>query len=732
MNLGYFGLLRRPFWAEPFLSEGFCPTGPVESAREIISRCIIRQEGISVVTGDSGCGKTLLCRILSQNFSQDLDVVTLCGRNLTTNRILYQMILAQIGVPYQKQEESELRISLYDFLSSAEYSLRGLLIIIDEAQTLRLRILEELRQLMDAVFTSRNGVRLVLAGTHSLEEKLANPRLLAFSQRITSRCYLEPLKRHETEEFLRSQIISCGGKASLFSSEVCREIHRFSQGVPRVIQQLADHLLVTAFEQKQKKILPVLVETAWKSLQQIVDSPASGGDIWSMDSNKNPQENFEGDELSSLSENVVSEDSAEWNTVEFGELEEDGKELGILKYEGASEEEKDVCDQEFSQEKIYEAVNAAVKDASTVCTEEAWENITWENSEKDFPKENQEYCQEKFSEENPKEQVNEYFSETCSAQDVLREEDSPEEKRAVKDKKDTVRMKIYNSDYARRKNKRSGHSKFQEKTKFGSEKRTIIPIRAKKTPFSRKTDQIISRAYLENTVHSFSQLHRMLEALLKESSVERKRLGAPSPMWRQLHEMSVQVMEQMVRERFHFQNLEEDYISAKMQESDVDADQKTPSYMMEDREFYDGKPHSRKKKHDQMMSLLYEIHERLAELREPAEMVHTQSSEKKAEMERKDESEKESPYHPKTLLEDPAFAQILEELQSRKKYRIDAAESPEDKFLPQNMPQNEKISEDYLHRKPLRENESADEKEKKVVDRFYKILSQLKTLEIEE
>ena len=349
MNLEYFGLTRRPFLAEPS-PEGFCSTGPVESAREEVSRCIHRMEGVSLITGDSGCGKTLLCRVLAKQFESELDVAVLCGRNLCSAKTLFQMILAQIGIPYRHRDENELRISVFDYLSLPEYSLRGLLIIVDEAHTLRLRILEELRQLIDSVFTTRSGVRLVLVGTPALEEKLTHPRLNAFSQRITTRCFLEALNRLETEEFLRSQIISCGGKITLFTKEVCREIHRLTQGVPRVVHQLADHILLTAYDQRQKRINTELVLKAWKSLQQIAESESSKEAGWEKNSE---QENFNAEEFSTfLKENAKSPETPPDDTVEFGAL----------------EEEKEPTET-FPRKSDYHAVRKLAEKASLLCND---------------------------------------------------------------------------------------------------------------------------------------------------------------------------------------------------------------------------------------------------------------------------------------------------------------------------------------------------------------------------
>ena len=85
----------------------------------------------------------------------------------------------------------------------------------------------------------------------SLEEKLSFPQLHSFTQRITTRCFLETMNRDETTGFLWKELEQAGTKKELFSRDVCREIHRFSEGVPRVTNQLADLLLIVAEEESK-------------------------------------------------------------------------------------------------------------------------------------------------------------------------------------------------------------------------------------------------------------------------------------------------------------------------------------------------------------------------------------------------------------------------------------------------------------------------------------------------
>ena len=194
-----FGFAQRPFTAMP-QTELYFPGAIIDAARETLARCIERGTGIGMLVGPSGMGKTLLCRLLAEQFEETLATAVLSSGRLSTRRNLFQAILYELGKPYRGLDEGEARIAIVDYLTLDEQCPDGMLLVIDEAHSLPLRLLEELRMLTNISRDGKPMVRLVLSGGCVLEERLANPRLDSFSQRIVARCYLEPLNRSETEE----------------------------------------------------------------------------------------------------------------------------------------------------------------------------------------------------------------------------------------------------------------------------------------------------------------------------------------------------------------------------------------------------------------------------------------------------------------------------------------------------------------------------------------------------
>ncbi len=281
----FFGLKKQPFASVPQTDQYF-PAATIEAARIALTRCIQRGEGVGMVIGPTGTGKSLLCRMLAEHLKDTLPVAELsCGR-LSTRRSLFQAILYKLGQPYRDMDEGELRIALVDYLTDqkgvrnrlCEAPVRqkvpdtfsGMILIVDEAHILPLRLLDEIRMLTNLAGQGRPLVRLVLAGNGSLEERFAGPKMESFNQRISTRCYLEAFSRSETQDYIHAQIDSAEGcGADLFSEDACQSVYKATDGVPRLINQLCDHTLMAAFVAGCRMVEPAQIEEAWADLQQL-------------------------------------------------------------------------------------------------------------------------------------------------------------------------------------------------------------------------------------------------------------------------------------------------------------------------------------------------------------------------------------------------------------------------------------------------------------------------------
>lgn len=265
----HFRLSQRPFVPAPLVDRYF-PGQSIEAARATLDRCVRRAEGVGLLVGAAGTGKSLVCQLLAETFRGEYAVALLANGHLTSRRDLLQAILFELGLPYRDLDEGELRLSLIDFLAPSQDCPQGLLLVLDEAHSLPTRLLEEVRMITNLVRNGQPRVRLVLAGNGSLEERFASPKLESFQQRIAARCYLEPLARGETAAYVAAQVEKCGGHAgSLFAPGAIEEVYRATGGVPRLVNQVCDHALMLAYAAGATQVTKAGIEEAWSDLQQL-------------------------------------------------------------------------------------------------------------------------------------------------------------------------------------------------------------------------------------------------------------------------------------------------------------------------------------------------------------------------------------------------------------------------------------------------------------------------------
>jgi type II secretory pathway predicted ATPase ExeA len=258
----------RPFLAAPRV-DFYHPAKGIDAALHGLDRLVRRSEGIGLVVGPPGTGKSLLLAKVADSVREDFDVALLSGARICTRRALWQSILAEIGEPYRGIDEAELRISIVERIRGLAATGSGLVILVDEGHTLPTRLLEELRQLTN-IPTPMPAVHIVLGGTSELEEILGSPKMESFSQRIGARHYLEPLDHSETVAYLRTQMKAAGlDWDSAFEPGADDAVFSATDGVPRLVNQLCDHAIVMVAEHCRARVTPADIATAWAEIQRL-------------------------------------------------------------------------------------------------------------------------------------------------------------------------------------------------------------------------------------------------------------------------------------------------------------------------------------------------------------------------------------------------------------------------------------------------------------------------------
>ncbi|MFM7074377.1 MAG: ExeA family protein [Planctomycetota bacterium] len=235
-----------------------------------MTRCVERQQGVGLLVGPAGTGKSLLCQVLAEQFRRSHRVALLADSRLSTRRCLWRSVSLALEMPARGRDEDELRLALTRSIESPNDATAGLVLIVDEAQSLPPRLLEELRSLTNSLRRGQPRAHLVLAGSPSLEEHCAHHKLESLNQRIAARCYLQSFGRQETREYVRRQLAAAAadGRGDLFDETALEAVFRATDGVPRLVNQVCDLALIQAADMRIPRLSARQIEEAWTEIQQ--------------------------------------------------------------------------------------------------------------------------------------------------------------------------------------------------------------------------------------------------------------------------------------------------------------------------------------------------------------------------------------------------------------------------------------------------------------------------------
>lgn len=296
-----------PFPPFPAASR-YIALGTVEDAINRVSNSVIGRDGIALVMGPPGTGKSIVRNLLAEKFATSHKIVTLNDVAITSPDSFYRRLLNQLDVDVAKIANDDLQLALVQCATSDEIPSDGILLLIDEAQSLPVEVLESIRATTNIMKDDQPRFTAVICGGPKLDETLAAPSMEPFNQRVATRCYLHPFNAHETRHYITEVIRGCGSNPdATITDEAIGAIHHASSGIPRLINQMMTEAIDCAAGHEQTMICERIVDQAWAQLQQL-PSPI-------------------------VEETEVVSDSA---PVEFGSL-DDSVEFGEMSVEAVSE-----------------------------------------------------------------------------------------------------------------------------------------------------------------------------------------------------------------------------------------------------------------------------------------------------------------------------------------------------------------------------------------------------------
>jgi type II secretory pathway predicted ATPase ExeA len=269
----HFGLRRRPFGATPD-SGCYYPATAHERALGRLLEALADGEGLVLLTGAPGTGKTLVCHCLLERVGSDATTAFLTHGRFGGRAGLLQSILYDLALPYLGRAEHDLRLALTDFLLVNYAGGKKTVLVVDEAHHLEPDHLEELRLLGNLEARRGKALQVVLAAQPSLLALLDRPELASVGQRLAVRAALEPMNEQEAADYVLHHLRLAGGTPhDILTAEAVELLARGTRGVPRLLNQAAHQALALAAAAGAR---PADAEAALEALAAL--GLAGGGD----------------------------------------------------------------------------------------------------------------------------------------------------------------------------------------------------------------------------------------------------------------------------------------------------------------------------------------------------------------------------------------------------------------------------------------------------------------------
>ncbi|MCP5157216.1 MAG: AAA family ATPase [Ectothiorhodospiraceae bacterium] len=247
MYRSFYGLTAKPFNLTPD-PRFFFNSRAHKRALAYLRYGIKQGEGFIIVTGDVGTGKTMLVSTLFQSLSRD----NVIGAQIVTTQMqaddLLRMVAAGFDLPYQRVTKAAILRSLESYFRSVVDEGKRVLLVVDEAQGLPRRAIEELRMLSNFTYKGRSLLQSFLLGQREFRTTMRSEGFEQLRQRVIAAYHLRPLDAEETRGYIEHRLKLVGWKGDpAFQPEVFEGIHQFTGGVPRRINTLADRLLLYGY-----------------------------------------------------------------------------------------------------------------------------------------------------------------------------------------------------------------------------------------------------------------------------------------------------------------------------------------------------------------------------------------------------------------------------------------------------------------------------------------------------
>lgn len=267
MYKAFFGLNSNPFNLSPDPSFLYKSPHHEEALANLIYG-VTSRKGFIMLTGEVGTGKTTLLECLRDYLNSHNTPFGFIFNSRLTPQQFFEMVAYDFDLQCNRSSKTEVLFALNNVLIERANQNRTTALIVDEAQNIEWEVFEEIRMLGNLENRRGKMIQVILAGQPELDRKLEEPNYRQLKQRIALRCHLRAFSAAESAEYIASRLARAGlREQTVFPADVLAEIHKRTQGIPRLINLVSDNLLLTAFAMESRRATVEMLDEVTRDMQ---------------------------------------------------------------------------------------------------------------------------------------------------------------------------------------------------------------------------------------------------------------------------------------------------------------------------------------------------------------------------------------------------------------------------------------------------------------------------------